>query len=237
MKHSLLIGIALVSLGACKKSPIERTQDAANPTALGGFGVASTYRIFSNELMTGGGAFEYPGGENQSLDFTDRSNPLSNRSIRYHWTGAPADPSNNGGFAGFDLMHVPTLPQYAGTPGRDLSAAGYTKATFYARGSLSTNTVLKIEVADDGNGGVTPPCLTLSTDGTDNACGGGSEAPQRLTSDWRQYTINIPNNTYLAAVKDFFKATFVYNFPLGGLPGEAPGQGGTVYFDHIQYEP
>ncbi len=51
-------------------------------------------------------------------------------------------------FAGFDLMHVPTIAAYSSKPGRNIQAAGYTKVTFYARGSLSTYTVVKIDVSE-----------------------------------------------------------------------------------------
>jgi hypothetical protein len=244
MSRALLLFSVLLLAGGCKKSPIERTQDAASPTALGQFAVAPTFRIFSSELMTGGGAFEYPGGDNQTLSFEDRSNALSQRSIRYSWNGQPAGtPSNGelpGKFAGFTLMYVPLQAQYdatAATSGRDLRAAGYSKVTFYVRGSLSTNTSLKIEGPDDAQGPIVPPCITLSVDGSANECAGGAETPQVLDGTWRQHTLHVPPGAF-ASVKDFFKATFIYTFPLGdSLPGQAPGQGGTVYFDQIQYEP
>ena len=54
-----------------------------------------------------------------------------------------------------------------------------------------------------------------------------------LASGWRSYSILIPTNNDLTKVKDFFKATFIYNQP----PGNIAGQGGTVYFDQIKYTP
>ena len=208
--------------------------------ALGASGVA-TFRIFSSELMTGGGAFEYPGGDNQTLSFADRSNPISNRSIRYFWNGQPANPGGTGSFAGFTLIDTPSESTYASTPGRNLGKFGYTKITFYARGSLSTRTNLKIEGADDAGRGIPVTCMTLSTDASGDECGANGDeagAKEELTSGWQKYTLPIyMPTTSLTDVKDFFKATFVYDFPLGGLPGEAPGQGGTVYLDQIQYEP
>jgi hypothetical protein len=206
--------------------------------------------IFDNELSSGGGAFLYPGGENQTLSFADRSNPLSQRSIRYSWNGGDVSwpgcsPNPEHSFAGLDLMHTPTQTQYNSTPGRDLRQGGYNKVTFFARGSLASYTVLKIEVASPGVPagtcpGVVSPCLILSSDGvtTDPGSPTCPADPKPLTGQWQQYTINVaPSN--LTSVKDFFKATFIFENLPGCVPSvcTAPGQGGTVYFDVIQYQP
>jgi hypothetical protein len=251
-----LLPFALL-LASCNKSPFDRTQNALGG-ALGTAGPsAGAFVIFSDELRTGGGAFLYPGGENQTLSFADRSNPISQRSIRYSWTGG--DVSWPGGctptehtFAGFDLMDTPTLATYSSTPGRDLHLGGYTTATFYSHGSLSTNTVLKVEVAASGVAGgcVNPPqvpCLILYANASDLTAYQNYSAPPTevcpampLTGNWQSYSIPIgsaiANSSQPAfAIKDFFKATFVFT-PLF-VGSTAPGQGGTVYFDVIQYQP
>jgi hypothetical protein len=240
--------IFLFALAGCHKSPSDRTRSAAGGP-IGQAAAIATFPVFSSELKTGGGAFEYPGGDNQVLSFADRSNPISNRSIRYFWNGQPATTNTSifgskGEIAGFTLMHTVSETSYDVTPGRDISGFGYTTVTFYARGALSTNTTLKIEAAANTSGSTFSSCLTLSSDGQGDECGANGAAPgtkEILNSSWQKYTLVIfqPANS-LKSVKDFFKATFVYFFPLGGgppLPGEAPGQGGTVYFDQIQYEP
>ena len=130
---------------------------------------------------------------------------------------------------------------------QNLDSPGYTKVTFYARGALSTNTALKVEVASAGAvaDACSPPdspCLTLSANGdaADDACTPAgfspnpfTKPPERLTSSWQQYSIPVPNSQ-LANVRDFFKATFVFTDPFVG--NQAPGQGGTIYVDQIQYE-
>lgn len=244
-----LIGVCLLT--SCK-SPFDRTKDASGGGGTGTLTGSAHLVIFSDELVSGGGAFLYPGAEGQSLTFNDTSNSLSRRSIRYAWTGqavsnvgCPAqNPTHN--FAGFDLMHTATQADYA-RQGRDLRATGYSKMTFYARGSLSSNTVLKVEVASPGSpsdacASIQSPCITLSANGTDDACSPPSPAapnpyalpPRQLTSSWQSYTITFPNSQ-LANVRDFFKATYVFTDLFPGSP--AAGQGGTVYFDIIQYEP
>lgn len=240
MKRLALV-LALTSLVACNKSPFERTHDASGGGAVGGFLPSTNLVVFSNELKTGGGAFEYPGGNNQDLSFADVSNPVSARSIRYVWNGNPAGSTSDHTFAGFDLMHTAVFADYSTTAGRNLQAAGYSRVTFYARGSLSTNTDLKIEVADNGSSvDHAAPCITLSTNGTNDRCDGSfgvnalKMAPRQLTTSWQQYSITIPASS-LAALKDFFKATFIFTDPFVG--NTAPGQGGTVYFDQIVYEP
>ncbi len=225
----------------CNLNPFNRSRDASNGGATGTMG-GINFVIFSDELKTGGGAFEYPGSEGQVLSFNDTSNPISRRSIRYSWTGEFV--ASQSIFAGFDLMFTNTFDAYQASqnsPGRDLRQAGYTKVTFWARGALSTHTQLKIEVSDDGNTFTATPCLVLSTDGTDpndlcrvNGANPYVMPPQQLTSSWQQYTIMITApSTTLANIKDFFKATFVYT-PIAGAPS---GQGGQVYFDVIQYQP
>jgi hypothetical protein len=241
MKKISLLTVLLM-IGGCNKSPFDRTRDASNGGALENFGVTSAFRIFSDELVTGGGAFEYPGGENQTLSFSDTSNPVSHRSIRYSWNGEPpAIGGTDHTFAGFSLIQSASQSTYLSTPGRNLSAANYGRATFFIRGSLSTNTRLKIEVADDGDS-LTPGagCMTLSgsgtvyNSGTNDICSNG--ATGTLNGDWQRVTVTIPSGA-LSSVRDFIKTTFVYSDPLPGVPGQAPGQGGVVYLDQIQYEP
>jgi len=224
----------------CNKSPFDSTRNASGG-ALNKFGVAPALVVFDSELTTGGGAFEYPSGDNQVLSFNDTSSPISYRSIRYMWNGQPVSnpsgtPNPEVTFAGFDLCHVVVinnnLAVYTSTPGRNLQAAGYTHVSFYARGSLSTDTVLEVQVA----GGASQPCVTLSTDGRDDVASPGTPCGRvaQLTGNWQQYSIPI-SNANLAAVKDFFKATFIFNPPYVG--STAPGQGGVAYFDVIEYTP
>jgi len=242
-KAGMVFAALLVTLGGCK-SPFSRTRnDSAG--AVGRFGVAHSYVIFYSELTSGGGAFLYPAGENQSFIFNDRSNPISERSIRYSWNGQPVSnpmctPNPEHNFAGFDLMHTPTQATYSSTPGRDLRAAGYTKVVFYARGSLSTNTYLKVEVAGPGPANnntcaaVVSPCVKLISGTDPNPASDPACPDKQLTGSWQAYTIPVlPSD--LQSVKDFFKATFVFIDPFIG--NQQPGQGGVAYFDAISYNP
>jgi hypothetical protein len=225
-----------VFLCSCNKSPFDRSRDASGGGATGSLSPSVNLVVFSSELKTGGGAFLYPGGNNQTLSFQDTSNPISTRSIRYNWNGTPVV----GGtlFAGFDLMNTPTLSTYNPNTGRNLSGAGYGKVTFYARGGLSTNTVLKVEAANPSNNG---QCVVLSMNGTDDIVNiadqcnsqptpsGCSKA--QLSANWQSYRLTIVNSSNVA---DLFKATFIYNQPCFST---TYGQGGTVFFDQIQYQP
>jgi hypothetical protein len=219
-------------LGGCK-SPFERTKDADGSGALGPGTIGGSGRlvVYSNELQTGGGAFLYPSGENQALSFNDQSNPVSARSIRYTWNGQ--DVAGQNVFAGVDLMHTPTQATYSATTGRDLSAAGYTQVTFYARGALGTHVVVKVEVADEGNTGTAAPCMVLSANGTDgDPASPGCTGRGQLTPSWTQQRVTGVTPTHLSNIKDFFKATFVYT-----VSSTIDSSGGTLYLDQIQYEP
>ena len=63
MKRIYLVIAALAIVG-CKKSPFDRTENATGPAALAGFS-SGNFALFRDELRTGGGAFLYPGGDNQ----------------------------------------------------------------------------------------------------------------------------------------------------------------------------
>ena len=78
----------------------------------------------------------------------------------------------------------------------------------------------------------TAPCVILSTSGATTDPNSPTCTTAQLTANWQQYSLSIPAGQ-LASVKDFFKATFIFTDP----PLPAPGQGGVVYFDQIQYQP
>ena len=57
-----------------------------------------------------------------------------------------------------------------------------------------------------------------------------------LTGGWQMVTLPLTSGEQ-TAIKDFLKATFVFD-PSQLPPGDtAPGQGGTVYLDQIFYKP
>lgn len=227
MKKAIPVLLLGVLLAGCK-SPFERTKNDSNGGALGTFSSTGHFVVFAGELQTGGGAFLYPGGDNQVLAFNDTSNALSERSIRYTWNGQAV--ASQLVYAGFTLMHTPTQARYTTTLGRDLRQAGYTRVTFYARGTLAANNLVKIEVADDGEPLTAAPCISLSSSGTLDAtpaCG----TTGTLSSTWQPVSITI-SNASLASVKDFFKATIINT-----SGATIPGDGGTVFFDQIEYVP
>jgi hypothetical protein len=152
--------------------------------------------------------------------------------MRYHWTGGNV--AGQFVYAGVDLMRAGNLAEYPTTAPIDLRSGRYRLVRFDVRGALSADTVLKIEVADDGDPGTPAPCLVLSESGqdTDSTPNNpvGCQNVGRLEADWRRFTIPV-TDTNLLAVKDFFKATFIYKRT------DLPGSGGTVFFDNIEYLP
>jgi len=229
---SAIVAVSLLGMTGCK-NPFNRSQNAEGG-ATGVVSGSAKLTVFNNELSTGGGAFLYPGGENHSIIFDHQTNTIGRRSLRYMWNGKITNPDGSGyefgatyGFAGFSLMHTAQQSAYTSTAGRDLRAAGYTRVTFYARGSLATYTTLKVEA-----GGPTAACMTLSTSGTADECSNGNTG--RLSEDWQAFRLTV-SSTQQSAIKDFFKATFVFTDPTPGSTN--PGQGGVVYFDQIFYEP
>jgi hypothetical protein len=53
----------------------------------------------------------------------------------------------------------------------------------------------------------------------------------QLSGSWQRFSIPVTEQD-LRAVKDFFKATFIYK-----TPSAPAGGGGTVFFDRIEYAP
>jgi hypothetical protein len=190
-------------------------------------------QIYTDDLHQGG-AFLYPGGENQVLSFNDQSNPAAgSNSMRYVWNGG--DVAGQHVFAGVDLIHSGSLSDYNSTPGKDLRPGKYTRVTFDARGSLGPQVVVKIEVADDGNPSTPAPCVVLSASGDLDDSTPGNPAPScmnkaSLTDSWQSFSLPVsPAN--LSSVKDYFKATYIYKGPI-----QTPGTGGTLFVDQILYQ-
>jgi hypothetical protein len=228
----ILLSLIVIAVPGCK-SPSDSVRDASGGGPTGSFGTGNLV-VFSNELKTGGGAFEYPNGDNQILSFNDTSNPISARSIRYNWNGQSVNGQT--GFAGFDLCFVPVVDNnfthYNNDTPRDLRAAGYNHVTFYARGNFASNEFIKVEVADDGDGGAIPPCVALSPNGDlDDTAGLPCGTLASIGTAWGSHTITI-TNSHLNPLKDFFKATFVCL-----NTGNIPCGSSTVYFDNIVYTP
>jgi len=190
--------------------------------------------IYTDDLHQGG-AFLYPGGDNQTLSFSDTSNPSNGaNSIRYFWTGG--DTAGQHVFVGMDLMHTGALAEYASTPGKDLRSGAYTRVTFDARGSLPSDVVVKVEASDDGVQSTPAPCIVLSATGLlDDSTPGNPVASctnkATLLGTWQSYSLSVSAGD-LASVKDYFKATFIYKGTLGST-----GSGGVLYLDQILYKP
>jgi len=176
--------------------------------------------VFGNgSLQTGGGVDFFPSAQNQQLAFDFRDNCHSGpRCISYFWNGQ--DVLNSGvaehTFVGFDLLVSQNFSTLAGTPARNLSAAGYTKVTFWMRGSLSDSTQVKVEAPGTGNQSTLAPTLIITS----------------LLGSWQQFTVSAGPGAF-SNVKEFFKVTFVYNQPTGTTNH---GDGGSVFIDDIHFE-
>ncbi len=191
-------------------------------------------QIYTDDLHQGG-AFLFPGGENQSLTFNDISGPATgSNSIRYSWNGG--DVAGQHIFAGVDLIHSGSINDYNSTPPKDLRSGRYTRVTFNARGTLGANVVVKIEAADDGNTATPAPCIILSPNGDQDDTTPGNPIASclnraSLLNTWQSYTLGVMTNN-IAAVKDYFKATFIYKGA-----AVSTGTGGTLFLDQILYQP
>ncbi len=214
-KNIFLTLLLLSPLGSCKKNPVDRltnpNPDGAVPQNSG------IYIIYDDELKTGGGLGLIPGGENQTIDLSDISEPRrSSLQIRYQWNGGDTPAQHL--FAGYSFSVTPDLSTLSSATGKDLSASGYTKMTFFLRGELSEGNTLRIEGPSDGNSTTVPARMELG--------------PSGVTSDWHAYTLSVPAS-FFSNVKVFATISIQY----AQAPRTTnPGQGGTIYIDNIMYE-
>ena len=211
----LLIGSFL--LVGCKRNPVDRLRD---PYPGGSVPLTSgVFTIYKDELKTGGGFGFIPTGENQTIDSADTSSPrLTARSIKYSWNGQDVlhttDTVANHAFAGFSLCVSPDLATVNSTPGKNLMAPSYTTLKLFVRGSLSSDTRLRIE--GPGDNVLTPARTELTS----------------LSSDWQEVSLPIPTASDFSDVKIFLTISFQYSQPSGTT---TPGEGGVVYLDDIRY--
>jgi len=204
-------------LVGCEKNPsdglVSPNQGNAVPFA------GAPFIIYDDALETGGGVDFFPSAQNQQLSFTSTDNPHSGkRCMSYTWSGSdvPNGATTEHTFVGFDLLVSANFSTLATTPGRNLSAAGYTKLTFWARGTLSENTTFKVEGPGTGDQSTFSPIINVAT----------------LTNSWQEFTINAGPGDF-NNVKEFFKLTFLFTQPTGTT---VAGQGGTIFVDDIHFE-
>jgi len=188
------------------------------------------YTLYDDEIQTGGGLGFIPGGENQSIDLRDASSPRQTiNQIRYTWNGQ--DVTNSGTlqhlFAGFSFTITPDFTTYATAQPKNLNASGanYSTLKMSIRGSLSSDTYLRIEGPDDGSGGTTRRESIH-----------GSAGDFSLTNNWQEITIpdagSIPAGDF-NSVKTYFTISFQFIQPIGTT---AAGNGGTIYLDNIRFD-
>lgn len=223
MKRLTALLLLAVAVAGCKRNPVERLTnpypDGAVPQSSG------IYVIYDDELNTGGGVAFIPGGQNQSIDFRDRSSPRTSvNQVRYTWTGGPvfSDETSPPGFqqlfAGFNLLVPVTREELPTTQGKDLSQNGYTKLKMRVRGRLALNNRLRVEGPDDGTGGDTAVMTELTA--------------AQLSEDWQDLELAVPA-IHFSGVKIYMTVSIQYEQPPRTTQ---PGEGGTVYFDDIRYE-
>ncbi|MBI4397256.1 MAG: hypothetical protein HY548_09185 [Elusimicrobia bacterium] len=218
-------GLGLIMLmSGCDKVPSRKLTDPLASEAVSQS--APTWVIYDEDLTTGGGAMLLPESANQELLFGSKQSAHSGvKSIYYSWNGGEVFDTTLGMqhlFAGFSILVGLNSSQLNTVPAKNLSPAGFTKVTFWARGSLSENTILRVEAPDDGNNKTSPPTLDISR--------------SQLSTEWTQFTLPasgaIPASQF-TNVKQYATFLFVFTQPTGTTNA---GEGGYVYIDQITYE-
>lgn len=216
IKRNITIALCAVALGlsGCRKNPIERL---INPVPSGQVpGSSGIYTIFDDELKTAGGLAFIPESGGLLIDLNDQTSPRRSTSqMRFKWDGQNVGSQHLVG--GFEIIVSPDGSTLSTTPGKDLSSFGYTKLTFYLRGTLGTNTKLRIE-------GPTDTVITAARTELDSS---------QVTGDWQKITLSIPTSSDFQNVKVFAIFSFQYTQPPHTTN---PGDGGEIFLDDIRYE-
>lgn len=221
----VLMGIFLIS---CERNPMKRLSDPFAEGALNAW--SGIFKIYDDDLITGGNVAFIPSdltppNNNMTIDFknTEDNPPEGIMCLKYTWNGQDLDwnGKNEHDWAGVSLIVATHWSLYTTTPGKNLSAAGYTKITFKARADIDSSTYVKFE----------GPVSTTTTAPTR-----GGNRYLRLNSaelsNWQSYAISFNTNDF-KSVKDYFK--IVIEYPKG-IGSSLYGNGGTVFVDDIRYE-
>lgn len=213
----LAVVFAILAAG-CKRNITDRLVDpnvnAAVPQSSG------LFTVYDDELKTGGGLGFIPGGENQSIDLLDQTDPRrSIAQIRYSWNGNDvlSDGTPQHLFAGFSLLVSDDFTGLDSASAKDLSGPGYTQMKLFVRGGLGVDNSLRIEGPSDGSAGATPARMELTS--------------SELSSDWTEITLPVPAADF-SAVKVFATFSIQYDQPPRTTN---PGTGGLIYLDDIRY--
>ncbi|MCX5778434.1 MAG: hypothetical protein NTU66_04365 [Elusimicrobia bacterium] len=221
----ILVGVLLAIASGCEHNPLGKLID---PTTSNTTNASSgTWVIFGDELRTNGAIQFLTTAEGQSLDFTCTDRPYAGmKCMKYSWDGSAVTPYDTGvketDWVGFMLIAAPTIAQHD-TFTKDLTAAGYTKISFYVRGDLSKNVYLRLE---SNNG-------TYQTPSGNNAWINNT-TDRKITSDWQHFEFTLSGS--VTTVKDLVR--IVLRYDEDGDPDIAntgTSNGGTVFLDNIEY--
>lgn len=224
-KSVYFLAAALVCLTAifsgCDKHPENRL---INPTENNTTGTWSPdWALYDDELRTNGTIMSYTTPEGQVLDFMSTERPRTGlRCIKFAWDGqSTTEYASPGvlqhGYVGFGLIVANQTQNYL-QESKNLTGAGYTTISFWARGSLNSHVYLRLE---GYNGSRT------SISGFD---AWQSNSSDRVIDDqWRQYSFTLTGSA--AAVREYVKILLVYNDNGTAIP--VRGNGGTVFIDDL----
>jgi hypothetical protein len=212
----------LMGLSACENAPISKLVNPTLGNTTGTWG--GPWVVYDDEIKTRGTVMMFTTKDGQTLDFSWRENPhQGSKCIKYSWNGGDVTSYETGAtehdFVGFSLIVADDVNKYNAVT-KDLTPGGYTRISFWARGSLSSDVFLRLE---SNNGGPT----TVS--GTNAWLSNATD--RKVTSSWQRYEFALSGS--LASTKDFVKVILKFD---PGVAGAARGNGGTIYLDDIRLE-
>lgn len=206
-------------INGCSDHLLDRFSDPIDDGSLDVW--SGSWLIFDDKLNTNGDLMLGPLDDNQELKEVEDSFK-GDVALKYSWDGEQV--------AGKDFCYASFIvatdyKYYDETPGKNLTYAGYTKITFYAKGKLRGNT--RVEFKGPWKAGEDADNNTVMIVPGDETPESGQKYMPPLSEDtWQPYEIDITDSD-LTEVKDYFIIAFV---------GEGDSEGGRVLVDEIKYD-
>ncbi len=214
MKKIILFIIpVLFTFAGCDSNPIGALiyPDVNNSTTW-----AKEWVLYDDDVKTRG-SFDFPTYTDYwatrpsqlTLEY-DKTAHTGRRCILISWDGSPSDAYdgqafNQVGYVGFGLQSANPVA------GIDISPGNYRKLKFWAKGSLNSGVVLRVE-----------------TEGATEYDAGGTPGVWEgvVSNSWQEYEVTLKQ---LSAVKDMFRVI------LKNTNDPNQSNGGTVYIDDVRF--
>lgn len=227
MKNYIILIIGLLAVlpvfSGCDKEPMNKLVNPLQSNTTGNW--SGVWTLYDDEVKTGGDIMNYTTHEGVGLQFDCRDNPHSgSQCIKFSWDGGDVTNYEDGkaehDWTGFGMIVASSYLDYTKYT-KNLATGGFTKLSFWVRGSLNSNVYLRLEGSN-----------ARYNDQSGTNCWQSYTTTRKVTSTWTKYEFPISGD--LTAVKDYLRVIFRYDMDYNAdTPNTGRSNGGTIYLDDI----